>query len=210
MSFSAAVSFLVVPKSARRLVKGDLVEITDLQESILTAITRSFLSGSEDDFNDIAFEEAQVSYKTVFGSLVNNLREAKFEHYVLGTEKVHHIEVKLVKCLERISQSLAGLRSAATTQFSLIDKSRSDLDPAFDLNAPQASSPQPESDFTKLSRSFSGSVQALEPIEEVLEPSSSLESSRAPSIAPNSADIFSLFIRELGPPMVSFITPKPN
>ncbi len=203
ISFSAAASFLIAPHSARRLLKEDLVRVTDLQETVLTAITRSFLSGSEDDFNDIAFQASQMKYKAIFGSLIKNLRESKFEHYFLGTEKEQHLEVRLVKCIERISQSLAGLRSAATTQFSLIDKARSDIDPTFDLNAPSIQSPEQE---YRLSRSFSGSVNTLEAIEELTEPSSSSESGREPPYSTNAADIFSLFIRELGPHMVSAFT----
>ena len=51
-----------------------------------------------------------------------NLVEAQREHYFLGSEKQYHIEAKLVRCLERLSQNLGGLRSAASTQFSILRK----------------------------------------------------------------------------------------
>jgi hypothetical protein len=201
ISFSAVVSLLIAPVSARKRIKDDLIRVTDLQETILTAIARSFFSGSEDDFNDIAFQASQNKYKSLFDSLVLHLRESKYEHYVLGTERMHQVESRLVKCIESIQQSLSGLRSAATTQFALIDKARSTIDPNFDLDAPAVYSPDAE---VRLTRSFSGSVGIMEPIEELLEPSSSSESARY-GVPTDAADIFSLFIRELGPPMKSLV-----
>jgi hypothetical protein len=51
-----------------------------------------------------------------------NLIEAQREHYLLGSERQWHIEAKLVRCLNRLSQNIGGLRSAASTQFSILRK----------------------------------------------------------------------------------------
>jgi hypothetical protein len=51
-----------------------------------------------------------------------NLIEAQREHYLLGSERQYHIEAKLVRCLLRLSQNIGGLRSAASTQFSILRK----------------------------------------------------------------------------------------
>jgi hypothetical protein len=51
-----------------------------------------------------------------------NLIEAQREHYLLGSERQYHIEAKLVRCLNRLSQNIGGLRSAASTQFAILRK----------------------------------------------------------------------------------------
>jgi hypothetical protein len=56
--------------------------------------------------------------------LNKNLREAKFEHYMLGTEEQYRLEASLVTCMQRLQQSIGGLRSAAMTQFSLLREAR--------------------------------------------------------------------------------------
>lgn len=55
-------------------------------------------------------------------SMQKNLVEAQREHYFLGSETQYHIEAKLVRCLDRLSQNLGGLRSAASTQFAILRK----------------------------------------------------------------------------------------
>jgi hypothetical protein len=55
-------------------------------------------------------------------SMQKNLVEAQREHYFLGSEKQYHIEARLVRCLDRLSQNLGGLRSAASTQFAILRK----------------------------------------------------------------------------------------
>lgn len=42
------------------------------------------------------------------------------EHYVLGTEDQYKHEASLVNCMQRLAQSIGGLRSAAMTQFTLL------------------------------------------------------------------------------------------
>jgi hypothetical protein len=209
---ATGVSLLIKPLSASTSLRDDLVQITDLLEEILTTITRSFLSGSEADLQAASYVQMSNKYKATFNTLIKNLRESKYEHYLLGTENEYKIETRLTKCIERLAQDLVGLRSAAATQFALISS------PGHGVNTPTAlrldsitSSPSLSPDPTILSERISG----LAPITE--EPEESPMSgdadrngffgrSRKSSVAPTAtapADIFSLFIKELGPPMKS-------
>lgn len=201
--FASLVSFLIRPRSARKELRDDLVKITDHLEEVLTFITRGFLSGADEDLNNQIFEAAQKRYNSSFNSLVKNLRESRFEHYFFGSERVHELEVKLVKCIERLAQDLVGLRSAASTQFSLIQKSEGGDafmgDSFLTFSPSQLSDGGPDSQLGN----------RLQPIQEVSEGSTpNDENGPGPitsqeSIILSAAEIFSLFISQLGPPMVS-------
>lgn len=121
---TSAVSLLVWPISARIELRESMIKTTDSLGDMLTMITRGFLSGSETDLRSTPFNNAQSRYKTVFIALNRNLGEAKFEHYLLGTEEQYRLEASLVTCMQRLQQSIGGLRSAATTQFSLLREAR--------------------------------------------------------------------------------------
>lgn len=120
ITFTTAVSLLVFPVSARRDLRQSMIDATDAVGDMLTIITGSFLSGSETDLRSAAFQEVAKRHKTVSTQLAKNLKEAKTEHYLLGTEKEYVIEAKLVNCMQMLAQSMGGLRSAAMTQFSLL------------------------------------------------------------------------------------------
>ena len=117
---TTAVSFIIWPVSAREELRGDLIQVTDSFGDLLAMITRGFLTGSEEELQEESFRNASDKYKKVFASLIKNLKEAKYEHYVLGTEKEYQLEAKLVDCMQRLAQNIGGLRSAATTQFLLL------------------------------------------------------------------------------------------
>ena len=117
---TTAVSFIIWPVSAREELRGDLIQVTDSFGDLLAMITRGFLTGSEEELQQDRFRDAMDKYKKVFTSLTKNLKEAKYEHYLLGTEKEYQLEAKLVNCIQRLAQNIGGLRSAATTQFLLM------------------------------------------------------------------------------------------
>lgn len=79
------------------------------------------MNGSEEDLLQPEFTKAATSHRTVFTSMMKNLREAKFEHYVKGTEKEYFLEKKLVECMQvgfnpkplHISTVLISARSAS-------------------------------------------------------------------------------------------------
>ncbi|PSN64701.1 hypothetical protein BS50DRAFT_576104 [Corynespora cassiicola Philippines] len=117
---SSAVALLIKPVSARNEFRNSFIKATDAMGEMLTIITRSFLSGSEQDLKDPAFVRASNQSKSTFKTLVKHLGEAKYEHYMLGTEAEYFIESRMVKCLETMVQNIGGLRSAAETQFTLL------------------------------------------------------------------------------------------
>ena len=117
---TTAVSFIIWPVSAREELRRDLIQVTDSFGDLLAMITRGFLTGSEEELQQDSFQDASDKYKKVFTSLTKNLKEAKYEHYVVGTEKEYQLEAKLVNCIQRLAQNIGGLRSAAFTQFLLM------------------------------------------------------------------------------------------
>jgi hypothetical protein len=211
---SAAVCLLIWPISAQKQFDDSFKKATSHLGDMMTIITRSFLSGSEKDLKNPAFVDASEQYKNMFKTLVKAHGEAKFEHYALGTEKVHHLQSKLVKCLERLALDISGLRSAATTQFSLLNQeSLNSVTPlsrsmSFDLGFSPISS-----ETRNLNNRLESHAGGLESIEEVPNESSSLDDdpmlSRAQTIPGETQSnttagaMFAIFISHLGPPMKS-------
>lgn len=120
MVSTSLVSLLIWPVSARTEIRETMIQATDSLEEMLTLIARAFLSGSELELKSSTFNKAQSKYKSVFTRLQTNLKEAKFEHYLLGTEEQYNLQASLVASMQSLSQALGGLRSAATTQMTLL------------------------------------------------------------------------------------------
>ena len=209
---TTAVSFFVSPVSAIKDLQDNMIQVTDSFANMLTTITRGFLTGSEEELLEKNFLHVSTKHRTVVASLTKNLREAKFEHYLLGTEKEHFLETKLVKCTQRLAQNIGGLRSAATTQFLLLAqpvKGGSPASMSTIFSPPQASSafiPGAASP-SKISRVLSAIDEAPEvERENRSEISNDFEDTsdeiHLPSVN-TPAEIFSTFIMHLGPSMVS-------
>jgi hypothetical protein len=220
---SCAVALLIKPSSARNEFRDTFIKANDSMGEMLTSITRSFLSGSEADLKNTSFLKASSESRANYKTLVKNLGEAKYEHYMLGTEAEYRIASRLVRCYEQLMQSIGGLRSAAETQFTL-------------LEPPEGHNGATGGDMPMLSTRSSGlsgleSSPVLSPsqshsdrrssilaaIDEL--PESSADVSEDDSAKDNSgpvkltqglqsnltaADMFSVFIAHLGPPMVSY------
>ncbi|KAF4636320.1 hypothetical protein G7Y89_g1758 [Cudoniella acicularis] len=226
MAASTAVSLLVWPVSSRTELRDTMIKTTDSMGSMLTMITRGFLSGSETDLRSSSFNNAQSKYRSVFKQLTKNLREAKFEHYFLGTENQYKLEAGLVNCMHRLAQSIGGLRSAATTQFSLL-RETTGYGSATPVNGVSFSMPQMHG--TSISSTLTGKndrFAVLTAIEEASEEGSGTEdqtsenggalkrmdrqdteptgsaSTSLPTVR-TPAEIFSRFIMLLGPSMKS-------
>ncbi|KAE9973466.1 hypothetical protein Vi05172_g12530 [Venturia inaequalis] len=213
VAMTMGVSLCIKPTFARNGLRQDFINITDLLEEILTTTTRSFLAGSEQDLQEASFKQASTTYKAVFNTLLKDLGEARYEHYLLGTEKEFHVEAKLVKTIERLSQSITGLRSAAETQFSLLASiSHGAATPVGILRMDSiSSSPLQSPDFSNIDERMKQLGAITEEPEEDADttPSSPEEQftmSRLSSFVATAAgpsEIFSLFIKELGPSMKS-------
>lgn len=103
---TTAVSLLISPISAKSELKKDLIQVTDSFGELLATITRSFLNGSEEELQQRQFLDASAKYKKVFKSLTKDLTEAKYEHYIDGTEREYQLEAKLVDCMQRLAQNI--------------------------------------------------------------------------------------------------------
>lgn len=233
---SAAVSLLVKPTSARKEFRNTFIKTTDAMAEMLNGIALSFLSGSEQDLKSDSYAKASDRLQTTFKMLVKNLGEAKFEHHAMGTETEYKINVKLVKCVETLMQSLGGLRSAAETQFTLLAQSEfggaslqtvpTNGTVTSSIFSDHAASQSPPQLFSPTPRHLDRHGSVLACIDEL--PESSAEASAICSPADSDdeskpgnhilarsitlsksnltpADIFSVFIAQLGPPMVSQI-----
>lgn len=214
---SFVINLAIWPKSARKALRDNLVKTTDAFGDLLTTITSSFLSGSDEDMNHPTVVAAAEKFKSVFGSLPNQLAEARYEHHPLGTESQYHIEARLVQCVQRLAQDIGGLRSAAATQFALLSESGSHHTPQAQTYSngattgtsnrpPEASnSSNPRTNFhfrrSSTSSNFSGNDET------------SPQDSTAPNITKGTSEvfigsaqtpehIFETFIEHLGPPMV--------
>lgn len=225
---STAISLLIRPTWARKEFRDTFIKATDAMSEMLGIITQSFLSGSEHDLKDEAYIKAANQSRAVFKTLVKNLSEAKYEHYILGTEAEYKIEARLVKCLELLNQNIGGLRSAAETQFTLLSQ------PALLSQAEQTHCgvgiPSPSKALTNLFGGDGSPSPILSPalshmerrtsilasIDEVPESSADVSDSESARMNGGSwrlpqemeshltaTDMFSIFIGHLGPPMVS-------
>lgn len=210
---TTVVSFGISPVSARQDLRENMSQVTDSFADMLAVITRGFLTGSEEELRQAHFLRVSTHHREVFVSLTKNLKEAKFEHYVAGTENQYHLEAKLVNCMQGLSQNIGGLQSAAETQFVLLAEPTT-----VGGTTPQSSlysTPQ-----LRNSSSFASDVMTspldshgpLAAIDEVLEedrtpPDTSnhrrqhSDDSYLPTMK-TPADIFARFIEHLGPSMV--------
>jgi gas vesicle protein len=215
---SSAVALLIRPTSARTEFRDTFIKATDAMGEMLTDITRSFLSGSEQDLTNPSFIKASDQSKSTYKTLVKNLGEAKYEHYVLGTEEEHKIGARLVKCLEQLIQSIGGLRSAAETQFTLLAQNDGQNNTAMEAsmadstaNTQTVHSPllSPTPSHSDRRTSLLASIDELpESPTEVIDTDSGRASSATWKLTESMqsnltpADMFSVFIAQLGPPMV--------
>ncbi|KAL8654323.1 MAG: hypothetical protein Q9210_001560 [Variospora velana] len=117
---TTAVSFLIYPVSARVDLRENLIAFTDSLSEVLSVTTQSFLAGSEDELMTPQYRAAMNKYKGLLASMEKNLTEAKYEHFVAGREREYWLEAKLVNCMQRLSQNIGGLKTAATTQFQIL------------------------------------------------------------------------------------------
>lgn len=196
---TTAVSFLVYPVSARVDLRENLISFTDSLSEVLAVTTQSFLAGSEDGLDAPQIQVAMKKYKGLLTSMEKNLKEAKYEHFVAGSEREYRLEAKLVSCMQLFSQNIGGLRSAATTQFLLL--AQPNLGSSAGAHRKIAANMDD-------SASMENSLTAIDEVSENGE-SESMSDPAGPSpgssiLTPN--DVFSEFILHLGPSIVSLRT----
>lgn len=216
---TSLVNLCLWPVSARAELRESMIQMSESLGDMLTLITAGFLSGSEKDLQSASYETTAAKHKAAFSQLPKNLKEAKLEHYLRGTEVQYEIEAKLVNCLQRLAHSIGGLRSAAATQFDLMrEPVGSGL--ATPVKGHRLLTLQSPSGTSRLDRQT-----ALSAIEEASEENSIYEDLYSPSNdldtilnrsgtdlslssmrqAKTPAEIFARFITHLGPSMKSLV-----
>jgi hypothetical protein len=209
ISFTVSVNLLLWQISARKVVRKAMMTAATSLSDRLAFITKGFLDGSEEELRSLGYAQVSAKYSGAYGVLSKTLREAKFEHYFLGHERIYALDKRLVKSLEALSQAIGGLRSALETQLALLEEL-----PPLSPTSPSLASPtdiRPTSS-RPLSSSLHVPTEVLSVISEATEdedeprpvtPSASdyqpakVGAFRVPS------DIFALFIALLGPSMKS-------
>lgn len=211
MASTTAVNLLILPRFAHKELCRDLTKTTDLLGDKLIAITKAFLSGCETEMQGPAYQQVNKDHKASINSMKKNLKEAKWEHYVVGRERQYSLELRLVKCLQRLSQNIGGLHSAASTQFTLIRTSSFNKQGANGATSTGLytssllDSPRLVSEPSQIP-----AQSPLVPIPEVVEDAAegnvankSTDDSPERRLSMLPADMFTTFIRQLGPPMKS-------
>ncbi|KAI9797179.1 MAG: hypothetical protein M1825_006038, partial [Sarcosagium campestre] len=204
---TAFVCLVLSPVSARQKLRESMNATVDSLGEALGSITGSFLRGSEDDSHDAAQKGTPGYDKAVFSTLTNHLREAAYEHYVVGTENILHIERKLVKCLQRLAQDVGGLRSAADTQIHLLgESSEISLQPGaalFSPDTPRSRSVTSLADAGAQVLLMQAKGKRIDAPGEFPFDEGSLRDRSATTSLASSAEVFTSFISRLGPSMKS-------
>ncbi|OIW31540.1 hypothetical protein CONLIGDRAFT_227701 [Coniochaeta ligniaria NRRL 30616] len=210
ISITTVVNLLVWRVSAVALLRQSMNKASVSLGDMLAMISRGFLTGSEDDMLSSEFSAAWATYNSVYGQMTKNLREAKFERYFLGRERIYQLDRAVVKSMETLAQSIGGLRSAANTQFALL-KEAPDVETPSGIVSPGTTiyTPTVNRNLSSTLRSGHDRLLAMSAIDEASDEST--EEERDTAKADNAeappfnspSDIFELFIALLGPSMKS-------
>jgi hypothetical protein len=208
--FTVSVNLLIWPLSARRQLRQSEIKASQALADKIAFITSGFLNGTEEDIRSAEFAQVTKQYTGAQTQISKVLREAKFEHFFLGKEKLYPLDKKLVKSIEALSQAVGGLRSALDTQFTLMKETPMDVSGST-VTSPTASGPSLSR--TKSMASFiEDARERLAVIDEATEEDSpergisQILSESPPEHRPlfrAPSDIFALFIELLGPSMKS-------
>lgn len=218
VTITTAVNLLVWKVSAVTALRRSMSKASIALGDMLSLITRSFLYGSEEDLRSPEFSAASAAYSSVYPQLTKNLREAKFERYFLGYEKIYQFDRAVVRSMETLAQSIGGLRSAANSQFSLLKEPvfQTPLVRSPSIGTPPLMSPPLHRTLSNTLKSGKDRLPVLSSIDEASEEGNEEERPRIrdrhPSDATNASappqfrhpsEIFELFISMLGPSMKS-------
>ncbi|EGO61397.1 hypothetical protein NEUTE1DRAFT_77391 [Neurospora tetrasperma FGSC 2508] len=205
---TTVVNLLVWRVSAVHLLRQSMTKTSTALGDMLAMITHGFLSGAEDELLSKEFNAASAAYQSAYPQLTKNLREAKFERYFLGQEKIYQLDRAVVKSMETLAQSIGGLRSAANTQFALLKES-------FEQADQPPLSPRMQRAASTILKSGKDRSLVLQAIREASDegdddddrvpPESDARRSDVSTVPSfrNSGEIFELFIALLGPSMKS-------
>ena len=224
ITITTVVNLTVWKLSAVSALRQSMTKASVSLGDMLSLITRGFLSGSEEDVLSPEFAAASSAYSSVYPQMTKNLREAKFERYFLGHEKIYQLDRAVVRSMETVAQSIGGLRSAANSEFALLKEPLETLEstaPLSRVTSPSEFSTSPLFSPT-LQRTISNTMRsgrdrfpALSSIDEASEENHEderrpardrrLSDATSAKLAPfrHPSEIFELFIELLGPSMKS-------
>ncbi|KAI0171091.1 Fusaric acid resistance protein-like-domain-containing protein [Pestalotiopsis sp. NC0098] len=214
---TTAVNLLLWPVSARIALRNSMRTASTTLGEMMSMIAKGFLSGAEEDLNSKAFGKTSATFTSTLAAMNKDLREAKYEYYMLGREQIYKHDKAVVRCMEALSQSLGGLRSAANTQFELLKEKANGLadqpvSPGTDAFAPvfgKASSHQLKSGsrFAVLSAIDEAADERSDREGSVFSESSYFTDRRlmTPGSTRTPSDIFEVFIHRLGPSLKSLV-----
>lgn len=187
---ATAVNLLLWRVSARSLLRHSMTNASSSLGHMLSTITSSFLNGVEDDAALAEVSAAWSAYLAAYPQVMKNLREAKFEHYFLGHEKLYALERSAAAAIGTLAQSVGGLRSAANTQFALLRDTR-------DMPTPGQHSPA----STRLISPILSRTSSYEPNrgEDEVEPAPKNFAGKSPLRTPS--DTFEVFVTMMRPHM---------
>ncbi|KAL8670514.1 MAG: hypothetical protein Q9168_004948 [Polycauliona sp. 1 TL-2023] len=194
---TTAVSFLIFPVSARTDLRENLISFTGSLSEVLASTTGCFLVGSEEEMKSTQYRTAMDKYKRQLASVEKNLVEAKYEHYIAGTEGEYRLEAKLVHCMHRLAQNIGGLRSAATTQFLILAQ------PGLGNPATRRSGKI----FGAAGPEISTTLEVIDEAPEIREGETATKADTKASTNPRltPSDVFAEFIEHLGPSIKSLV-----
>ena len=214
---TTTVNLLIWRVSAVGLLRKSMTKASTSLGDMLAIITHGFLSGAEGELQSPEFSAASASYLSAYPQLTKNLREAKFERYLMGHEKLYKLERTVVRSVETLAQSLGALRSAANTQFALLQEA---MEPGSGVFSSPEASPTVQRTLSSVLKSGRERFLSLSAIDEASEESyedganrfltgspdqlhGSAATQRAQSSFRHPSEIFELFISLLGPSMKS-------
>jgi hypothetical protein len=200
---SYIVAFALWPSSAINGFRQIMIDSMDEFSKALGGITHSFLRGANEDIDSFKFASIEAGHRTVFSSLLKTLKEAKYEHYIWGTEKQYHQETLLVESLQRLAQNIGGLRSAALTQFSLLREVREHEQAAslpIELEIQSDAVEEMNRLFTPPSPG--NDYMSIDHLPDTTPSESNTQEETIESNVASPSSVFHEFIYHLGPPMV--------
>jgi Fusaric acid resistance protein-like len=207
-----AVSIVLFPVSGRLSLRKNITTVTDSLADMLALIANSFLSGFEQELEESPFKNVTERHLKTYSTLAKNLKEAKYEHYVTGTERQYKIEARLVHCVQRVTQSIGGLRSAAAMQFTVSKQTVPSVanghhKPYSALSTPSSfAGPLPSLPVRTGSGEFSGLLSAIDEMSDEDSASDAFTNGQLSSRTlgfRSPLEIFGFFIQHLGPSMRS-------
>ncbi|KAI1778359.1 Fusaric acid resistance protein-like-domain-containing protein [Hypoxylon cercidicola] len=219
-TISTLVNLLIWPVSARLALRKSMRNASTSLGEMLAMIASGFLSGAEEDLSSCAFTKASSTYSSNLSQMNKNARESKYEYYFLGQEGVYRKDKAVVKSMEKLAQSIGGLRSAANTQFELLKEVSNGPSTANITISPTTNvfSPIFGRSLSATLKSGSNRFNSLGAIDEAPNERSDPEDEPTPMrgsptamLSPSSSslrtpsDIFELFIARLGPSMKSLV-----